>query len=44
MGLELDTTNGILTYRRHNIADLKLNSYSNSTAANYPTSGHIITD
>ena len=38
----LAATTGAFTYRRHNVADLKLHDYSNTTAANYPTAGHII--
>lgn len=44
MDIALDDTNGALTYRKQNVATLKLHDYSNSTAANYPTTGHIIAD
>jgi len=40
----LTATTGAFKYRRHNVADLKLHDYSNTTAANYPTTGHIIAD
>ena len=42
MDVALNAPLGAFTYRRHNVADLKLHDYSNTTAANYPASGHII--